>query len=146
MLRILVVLALATAATGWAQTAAALTPEQNEVMRVETAYRTAKIKQDLKALDAILADDFYEMNQNGNGRNKKESIALWSYFSIQDLSTDDIDIKITGNVAVVRGNQTERNADIDVMMFTRVYIKTAMGWQLLSSMQAINPKLAPALR
>jgi hypothetical protein len=146
MLRILAVLTLAAATTGWAQPAPSLSSEQNDVMRAENAYRLAKIKQDLKTLDEILADDFYEMNQNGNGRDKKETLDLWKRFSIQDLRTDDIDIKITGNVAVVRGNQTEWNAGVDVMMFMRVYLKTQKGWQLLSSLQAINPKLAPGLR
>jgi hypothetical protein len=98
----------------------------------------------VKAMEDLLANDFYEMNQYGKGRDKREFIDLWKSFSIRDLATDDIDVTITGTVAVVRGNQTEWNAEMDVMMFTRVYVKTQKGWQLLSSMQAINPKLAPA--
>jgi hypothetical protein len=120
---------------------APLTPQQAAVMKVDEAYRLAKLMNDTDALSRLLAEDFYEMNQNGNARNKKEAIALWAYFKITSLTTDRAEPRVTGNTAVVRGEQTERNeTGVDRMVFLRTYVKAGNGWQLLASMQFRNPK------
>jgi len=49
----------------------------DDVMKIDEAYRLAKLHQDTLALDGILADDFNETNQNGNSRNKAQTLELW---------------------------------------------------------------------
>jgi hypothetical protein len=117
---------------------------QDAVMKVDEEYRIAKLKNDIAALSRILADNFYETNQNGNSRNKAQSIELWTDFRITSLTTDSYDVRITGDTATVTGTQTEVNAGVDRMLFTRVYVKGSSGWQLLSSMQFRNPDAAPS--
>jgi hypothetical protein len=52
------------------------------------------------------------------------------------LTTDQADVRVVGNTAVVSGRQTERNpTGTDRMLFTRVYVKAGDKWQLLESMQ-----------
>jgi hypothetical protein len=113
-----------------------LTPAEEDVMRVDEAYRVAKLKQDTTALDRLLADGFNETNQNGNSRNKAQTIELWKSFTINSLNTDTAEVRITGDTAVVMGTQTEN--DNEHMQFNRVYIRSGYGWQLLSSMQFRN--------
>jgi hypothetical protein len=116
---------------------------EGAVMQVDEAYRIAKLHQDTKALDRILADAFNETNQNGNSRNKAQSIELWKSFSIESLTTDTSEVRVTGDTAMVTGTQTENRSES--MLFTRVYVERPSGWQLLASMQFRNPN-PPAAR
>ncbi len=124
-------------------TAPASRSAEDEVMKVDEANRLAKLYRDLTAMDRILADGFYETNQNGNSRNKAETIQLWKTFSISSLATDSYKVQVAGNTAKVTGTQTEDGTEH--MLFTRVYVKGPAGWQLLSSMQFRNPHPAPAV-
>ena len=108
-----------------------------DVMKVDEAYRLAKLHQDIKALDQILADGFNETNQNGNSRDKAHTLELWKTFAISSLTTDTSEVRVTGDAAMVLGTQTENGSEH--MFFTRVYVWRTGGWQLLSSMQFRNP-------
>jgi beta-lactamase regulating signal transducer with metallopeptidase domain len=110
---------------------------EDEVMKVDEANRLAKLNRDLAAMDRILADGFNETNQNGNSRDKLQTINLWKTFAISSLTTDSYKVEVAGNTAKVTGTQTEDGTER--MLFTRVYVKGAAGWQLLSSMQFRNP-------
>ena len=133
--RIAATAALFFFATGLAP--AASPSVEDDVMQVDEAYRIAKLHQDVKTLDRILADAFNETNQNGNSRNKAQTIELWKAFSIESLTTDTSEVRVTGDTAMVTGTQTE-NRD-ERMLFTRVYVKRPGSWQLLASMQFRNP-------
>lgn len=96
----------------------------------------AKLNQDVAALSRILADGFNGTNQNGNSRNKAETLELWKSFQIASLTTDSSQVTVAGNTAKVLGTQTE---GAERMLFTRVYVRGGNGWQLLASMQFRNP-------
>jgi hypothetical protein len=110
------------------------------VMQVDEQFRLAKLNKDTATLDRILADNFYEMNQNGNGRNKAEFIDLFKTFPIDTLTTDSFTVRVAGDTASVTGSQNENG--VIPMLFLRVYVKGPNGWQLLSSLQAHNPRLS----
>ena len=135
--------------------------DEEAVMRVDEQYRVAKIQNDTTALDQVLAADFSETNQNGNTRDKSQTLELWKAFRISDLTTDGFDVRVSGDTAVVKGTQTEMAAALvvagtvptavrvgpgEAMLFTRVYVREAGVWRLLSSMQFRNPRPAPAAR
>jgi len=134
-----VALSLVAVGPSLAQQTADLVTVQRQVMQVDEEYRIAKLKNDIAAMNRILADGFYEMNQNGNGRNKAETLELWRSFSISSLTTDSFDVKVDGNTATVNGTQTENGSER--MLFNRVYVKAGSGWQVFSSTQFRNPKL-----
>ena len=114
----------------------------DEVMKVDDLFRLAKLNRDTSALRLILAENFHETNQNGNSRNKAQTLELWASFAIESLTTDSADVKITGETAVVTGSQTERNGSgIDRMLYMRVYIRDGSRWQLLAAMQFRDPRL-----
>ena len=116
--------------------------DEAAVIRTDREWQQAKLAADVTALDRIMADAFYEMNQNGNGRNKSETLALWSDFRIAAHTTDSLQVRFSGNAASVTGTQTEVNGTgVDRMVFTRVYVRDGRNWRLLSSMQSRNPHL-----
>jgi hypothetical protein len=117
-------------------------PPVDDVMRVEEQFRLAKLHRDTGALAAILAEDFHEINQNGNSRNKAQTIDLWNSFEIDSLTTESAETKITGDTAVVRGSQTEHNGmGVDHMLYMRVYVRRDGRWQLLAAIQFRDPRL-----
>jgi hypothetical protein len=120
---------------------------QSAVLRVDEQFRLAKLSNDVRAMDALLSDEFFETNQNGNSRDKPEALDLWTSFKIRSLVTDRATIRLAGDEAVMTGEQTEVNGTgTDRMLFTRVYVRSGGAeWKLLSSSQFRNPKaLAPA--
>jgi len=116
--------------------------DETAVVRVDEDYRLAKLRNDVDALQRLLADDFYEMNQNGHGRNKTQTIELWQTFRITSLTTDEGEVRVTGDTAVMSGRQTEVNGSgTDRMRFMRTFIRRhdQRDWQLLSSIQFRDP-------
>jgi len=112
-------------------------------MKADEAYRFAKLHRDINALDLILAAGFNETNQNGNSRDKAQTIELWKTFSIDSLTTDTHQVRIAGDTATVTGTQTEDGTER--MLFTRTYVKSPGGWQLLASMQYRTPDPATSV-
>jgi hypothetical protein len=114
---------------------------EEEVMKVDEQFRLAKLNQDTRALGLILAENFLETNQNGNSRNKAQTIELWTSFRIDSLTTDSADVKITGDTAVVTGSQTEHNGGgVDRMLYMRTYVRSGSSWQLLAAIQFRDPR------
>jgi hypothetical protein len=117
------------------------TADADQIMKVEEQFRLAKLNRDTRALGLILAEKFYETNQNGNSRTRAQTIELWTSFPIDSLTTDSADVKITGDTAVVTGSQTEHNGSgVDRMLYMRVYIRAGSTWQLLAAMQSRDPR------
>ncbi len=115
--------------------------DEAQVMKVDEEFRIAKLKNDTTTLDRILADSFDETNQNGNSRKKVQFVELFTQFKIASLTTDESQVRVTGDTGVVTGSQTETNeCGVDGMLFMRVYVKGDKGWQLLASMQSAVPK------
>jgi hypothetical protein len=118
-------------------TGATKTPEYavaQSVMQVDEQFRVAKLNRDTAALNRILADSFYDINQNGHTRDKAQFTDLWKTFAISTLTTDSFEVRLNRDTATVSGSQTENGNDR--MLFLRVYLKNTSGWQLISSMQS----------
>ena len=117
-------------------------PEVSQILQVEEEFRLAKLNNDTSVLHRILADDFYETNQNGNTRDKAQMIELFETFKILGLTTTESYVRISGNVASVRGYQMENHqGGQDRMLFSRVYRLERQGWRLFSSTQFNDPKI-----
>jgi hypothetical protein len=115
--------------------------QDDPVMRVDEEFRLAKLHNDTGTLGRILSENFYETNQNGNSRNKAQTIELWTSFPIRSLTTDSAELRITGQTAVVTGSQTELNSTgTDKMLYMRVYANGPEGWRLAACMQYRDPK------
>jgi hypothetical protein len=126
------------------QSAAQLATEA-QVFGAEDQFRRAKVENNTATLGVLLNEAFLETNQNGNSRNKAEMISLFESFPISSLTTDKADIRFAATgIAVVHGSQTERRGTaVDMMLFTRVWVREGGSWQLLSSSQFRDPRSSP---
>src|SRR5215472_3684532 len=106
MKRLIPLLALASLAGSRAQAQT----DRDQILNVEEQFRVAKLKNDTATLGRVLADDCQSINQYGAKRDKAQVIELWTTFTIQKLTTESADVRITGDTAVVTGKQTEINA------------------------------------
>lgn len=114
--------------------------DRDLILKAEEQFRVAKLKNDTATLGSIVAEDYYGVNQYGAKRDKKQLLELFSNFPIQSLTTDSVDVRITGDTAVVTGTQTEVNGmGTEHMVYMRVYVRSAGAWKLLANMQFINP-------
>jgi len=140
MIQLVRIATLALTALLLAGSAAAQSPAEDAIKNAEETYRLAKLHQDIPTLERILADSFNETNQNGNSRNKVQTLDLWKSFSIDSLQTNSMEIRVSDNTAMVLGTQTENGNEH--MLFTRVYVNRYGQWQLLASMQYRDPRHA----
>lgn len=112
--------------------------EKVAVLKVEEAFRLAKLQNDTAGLKRILAPEYVGVNQYGARRDKAGLIELFQYFKLASLVLGEVDVRFAGGVAIVMGTQTEENpASKEKHIFTRVYVKRDGQWQLLSSTQLI---------
>ena len=120
------------------QTSQPLSMERDEVLKVEAAFRAAKLKKDVTALNLILADEYFGMNQYGAQRDKAALIELFSSFHLSSLTVGKTEVRVAGDIAIVTGSQTEENpAGKEEHFFTRIYVKRDGRWRLLSSTQLV---------
>ena len=122
--------------------AAEYSADQNAVLKVDEAFRRAKLERDTATLRHIVANNYVATNQFGETRNKAELIDLFATLSLKSLSVKPSQVRITGDTAVVTGAQTEVNeGGLDRMLFMRVYVRNreADEWQLLANMQFNTP-------
>ena len=83
----------------------------DEVMKVDETYRVAKLNRDINTLNLILAESYQGTNQNGNSRNKSETLDLWRNFAIDSLTTDTYEVRVSDSTAMVFGTQTENGSE-----------------------------------
>ena len=132
-----VLVTLLTSATiSKAQTSAGDATTQ-AIMQLENSFNDAMVKADTAALEKILANDWH-INLDANLINRTQYLdwlkANTPYTSIKDR---EVDVRLHGDSTVVvsgisaRGLKGGGTATRD-LRFTRVYAKSANGWQLVA--------------
>ena len=105
-------------------------------MQLENSFNDAMVKADVATLEKILADD-WRINLDANLINRSQYLDWLKtntpYTSIKDR---EVDVRLHGDSAVVVSGISARGlkggtATRD-LRFTRVYAKSANGWQLVA--------------
>ena len=141
---ILVLMILLTAVSIPAQTptgAPKRTQVEQEILRTERDLRDAFLKRDVKTAEKLVADEFVQVIPNGIG----SKATLLTYLRDQPvdptltLTTEDVQVRISGGTAIVIGKRVERRISPDnnregtaYARYTRTYIKSQNVWRLLS--------------
>src|ERR687894_1877245 len=84
---------------------ASMSSAEREVQDVEREYVRAHLERDVAALERLLADDFSSFR----GRVRKEHrLAMLAnpYFEIVSLSTENVEVEVSGDEARVSGKAT----------------------------------------
>jgi hypothetical protein len=117
--------------------AATAQSEKEEVLKAEAAFSDAKIHNDVKALDLILAPDYIGFNQWGARRDKPALLQLFAQFPTASLVPEHVSVRVSGDTATIDGIMSESSGGMQMkFLFLRTYVKRGGRWQLWSSSQS----------
>ena len=113
---------------------------RHEIDRLEDRWRDAILGKDVKAIDALLADDYMAITANGTLESKEEALANLRNGVVQFKSIEFSDRKVRfyGTTALVtcRAEVVGTAAEGDLSgsyRFTRVYARDTSGaWRVVS--------------
>src|SRR5678816_1448616 len=118
----------------------AIGSEEDEIRRVEIEWGEAFERRDFAALDRLMANEYILTDPLGNVRGKAESLAALATNEVlfESTKSDNVDVRINGDTAVVTGRSTFRGRYKGWSMagryqYTDVLVKRYGSWQAVSS-------------
>ena len=118
----------------------AATSTEQAVQQQDQERIRAQIAADTVALRRIYADDFLGIGPTGVVRDKAHVIADFTSHALtyQSITTAEVRVRVYGNTAVETGRSTMVGHDRGKAVprdnrFTRVWVKTAGRWQLVTN-------------
>ena len=114
---------------------------EQEILKTEQELITALLKRDVKTAEKLVAENFVQVIPGGIG--SKATLLTFLRDEPADptltLTTEDVQVRITGNTAITIGKRIEKRRSPDnnregtaYARYTRTYIKSQNVWQLLS--------------
>jgi ketosteroid isomerase-like protein len=113
---------------------------RHEIDHLEDAWRDAVLKQNIAAMDALLADDYMAITSSGTLQTKEEALANLRagrvHFTALDIS--DRKVRFYGTTAVVTSVAQVQGTNADGPVsgsyrYTRVYARNARGeWKVVN--------------
>lgn len=124
--------------------AAAQNNAEQEVRKLERAWLDAYEQRDVKAMSAIVADDFLIVFPDGSTQNKPQLIeSLKKPIAIAEVSmkfyTEDVQAQVSGDKVILSGRVvTEMKREGATMskeesLYTDIYVKRNGNWQVVDS-------------
>lgn len=114
--------------------------DEDEIRRVENEWGDAFEQRDFATLDRIMADEYILTDPLGNIRDKAESLASLksNEMLFESTKSDNVDVRINGDTAVVTGRSTFRGRYRGWSMagqyqYTDVLVKRSGSWQAVGS-------------
>jgi ketosteroid isomerase-like protein len=108
------------------------------IKKMENDRIQAGVRKDVDAIAAVTADDYVNIDFDGQVRNKMETLERIrsSEIQLQSNTLDEIEVRIYGNVAVVTGRATPKGTvkgkDFGTpIRYSRVYVKKDRAWQVV---------------
>jgi len=115
------------------QTKSSDTNKDLEVRRVDGEFHKAFRLEDASALERLLTEKFIWTHSTGNIQTKATILANIKSGKMQyeSVETDDVDVSVYKNAAVVNGRSTRRypGKDIFWIRYTAFYIKEKGKWR-----------------
>jgi ketosteroid isomerase-like protein len=111
------------------------------ILQLENEGREATLKNDIKANNRLLADNWMNINPDGSITTKAKLMELLKdgSFKIMSIENDEVRVRVYGDAAVVTGRSTTKRAGLGSevvarqVRFTRVYAKSKGQWQVVSA-------------
>jgi len=108
--------------------------------KMERDWAQAGMKNDVAAVDKIVADDWVGIDSDGNAMTKAEAIAEMKSGSmtIQSYEFGPMKVRVFANTAVVTGSDTEKSTykgkdSSGKYVWTDVYVMRDGRWQAVAS-------------
>jgi len=109
--------------------------EQQKIIQLEESLRKAKVDNDTKTIDDILADDYKGLNQYGVASVKSQAISNWVNRKDATITLDSVVVTLVSNTAAVaKGLQTEDGIQ---MRFEHNLVKQNDKWRIVSVRQKL---------
>jgi len=115
------------------------------IRKLDNERIQAQIHADAAALERIYADDFIGVGPSGTVRTKPQVISDFTSgdLKFQSITTDDVRVRVYGDVAVETGRSTMDGHDKDKAVphdtrFTRVWVKQHGRWRLVANHYSSN--------
>jgi len=127
----------AAAAAGWAQT-----PQnpQQELAKLENAWKQAVVNRDKASLERLYTADYTSTDTEGMTWNRGQDIEIdmEGPSHLTSFSLDDLKVQVVGDVAVVTGRNTATGTLVGKKVsaktrFTDVFVKRDGRWQCMRS-------------
>lgn len=119
----------------------------DEIKKLENARLAAGINKDVAFFDSATADDYTQIDFDGNVLNKAQTLERIksSYAQLQSNVVEDMDVRIYSNVAILTGlgnpKGTMKGEEFrDRVRYTRVYVKREGNWKVVLFQQTRVPK------
>lgn len=121
---------------------------EQAVRHQESLYADAVKRQDVAAIQSILAEDFLATSSRGELRNRAmelDDLKPNQGFSIDDFRLDDLRVRVFDNAAIVTGRQIleiryNRQPLTSLFRYTRVYVKRGDRWQAVAQQLTALPQ------
>ena len=117
-----------------------LVSDEDEVRRIEIEWGDAFERRDMATLDRLMADEYILTDPLGSVRSKAESLAALKTNEVlfESTNSDDVNVRINGDTAVVTGRSTFRGRYKGWSMagqyqYTDVLVKRQGSWKAVSS-------------
>jgi hypothetical protein len=107
----------------------------SDIARLHRAFTEAERHADTGALQALLADDFRSIGEQGYVLDKARWIGRFAEFAYTSLQTSDVEVRRYDHAAIVRCVQHSRSTwqGQDMTLATRVsqtWVEQPGGWRL----------------
>lgn len=114
----------------------------DEVLKAEREQRDAYLKHDVKTMERLIADEFVQLAGTADVGNKATLLTFLREESPDptlSLTTEDVQVRVSGDTAIVTGKRIEKRRSPDnnregaaYARYSRTYVKRNAQWQLLS--------------
>src|SRR5687768_13232122 len=112
---------------------------RQELQKANKEYDTALVRGDADALNRLYADEFVYTTFDGSVRDKQQQLAFTRYgdLRLDSGESDDVNIRIYGNTAVMTGRFTARGKfkgkELNIReRYTAVWVRKKGRWQLVA--------------
>jgi hypothetical protein len=112
---------------------------EHVILQLEDKLQAATLQNDIETTDALLADNWLNINANGTITHKARSLEIMSKFKFISITNEDVIVRVYPGVAVVTGRSTRQLEGPDdkiisnQVLFTRVYAQPTGQWQVVTS-------------
>jgi hypothetical protein len=109
----------------------------DNILELQRAFDDAELRGDVGRLDALLADDFLSIGEQGYQLGKREWIDMHRDFRYLSIETTEADVRRYDNTAIVRCVQHSRASWRGEEMalavrLSQVWIRQPDGWRLVA--------------
>lgn len=106
-----------------------------DVQRLQRAFDEAESRGDTSSLDALLADDFRSIGEQGHLLDKAQWLGKFAEFSYASLESSDVETAFYGHTAIIRcvqrSQSTWRGQQMALTVrVSQTWIELPEGWRL----------------